>query len=160
MGLVMQPRYGRTGPSPVWVGAGWVAELCCASWLRDECAGGDFEASDFDPEPLAGGSCSTGRGVVCARADDASLERTGCGGAEPGGTTVTPGVELVAGLLPDDEGADDARLVSRVADDDESDGRDDTLLEEDELKSVFRLESFGGDLPQSVLPLEAAFCES
>ena len=85
----------------------------------------------------------------------------GCGGGEPGGTTVAPGVELVAGVLPDDERVDDAAaLVSRVADDDESDGRDDVLLEEDELESVFRFESLGGDLPQSVLPLEAAFCES
>jgi hypothetical protein len=71
---------------------------------------------------------------------------------------VTPRVELVAGVLPDDGGVDDAgALGPRVADDDD---RDDTLLEEDELESVFRFVSFGGDLPQSDLPLEAVFCES
>jgi hypothetical protein len=81
-----------------------------------------------------------------------------CGGAAPGGTTVTPRVKLVGGVLPDDGAVDDAEaLGSRVADED---GRDDTLLAEDELKSVFRFVSFGGDLPQSDLPLEAAFCES
>jgi hypothetical protein len=47
----------------------------------------DCDALDFDVEALAGGSCSTGRGVVCACEEDASLERTGgdggaldCGG--------------------------------------------------------------------------------
>jgi hypothetical protein len=64
----------------------------------------------------------------------------------------------VAAVLPDDGGVDDAgALGSRVADDD---GRDDTLLEGDEFESVVRFVSFGGDLPQSDLPLEAAFCES
>jgi hypothetical protein len=81
----------------------------------------------------------------------------GGGGEEPGGTTVTPGVELVAGVLPEDERRDDASgLVSRVADEDDSDA----LLEEDEFKSLLGGESFGGDLSQSALPLEATFCES
>jgi hypothetical protein len=70
---------------------------------------------------------------------------------------VTPRVELVAGVVPDDGGVDDAEALGfRVADD----GGDVTLLEEDEFESVFRFVSFGADLPQSDLPLEAAFCDS
>jgi len=61
---------------------------------------------------------------------------------EPGGTIVTPGVELVAGPLLGDGALDDVLLV------------------EDELASVFRFESVGADRPQSVLPLEAVFGES
>ena len=112
--------------------------------------------------PLGGGSCCTGRGVVWAWADDASLERVGGVGDEPGGTMVTPGVELVAGAFTGGGRLDDAPgLVSRVADDEDCDGRDDALLDdEDELESLFRFESFGGDRPQSVLPLVAAFGES
>ena len=68
---------------------------------------------------------------------------------------MAPGVELVVGPLRDDEGVDDVRLVSRVPDEDEYDGRADTAFEEDEIESV-RFESFGGDLSQSDLPLEAA----
>lgn len=97
-----------------------------------------------------GGSCSTGRGVVCAGADDALL---GGDGGAPRGTIVTPRVELVA---LDEGGGDEAEVLgSRVADDD---GPGDTLLEEDELDSAFV--GFGEDFPQSVLPLEATFCES
>ncbi len=47
-----------------------------------------------------------------------------------------------------------------VAEDDDCAGRVAALLEVDELESVFRFESVAGDLPQSVLPLDAAFGES
>jgi hypothetical protein len=72
-------------------------------------------------------------------AEDASLERTGFGGAEFGGTMETPGVELLAGLLL----VDGLGFVLRVEEDEaESDGREELLLEE-ALESVFRFESLG-----------------
>ena len=72
---------------------------------------------------------------------------------EPGGTTVTPGVELVAEApLDDGAGDDELRVVSRVPDDE-----DDVPVQEDELEAEVLDESFGGDLSQFALPLEATF---
>ena len=116
------------------------------SLLGEDCAGSGFEALDFAPAPsTGGGSCSTGRGVVCARAEDASLEWTGSAGELLDGAGVARGVELLDSGLA---------VVLRVEDDD-LDGSDE--LVEDELESAWRLELPGELRSQSSLPLEAAF---
>jgi hypothetical protein len=97
----------------------------------------------------AGGSCSTGRGVVCACAEEASLERMGGGGGAEFDGEVDGRVELL-----------EARpgLVLRDDDDDESDGSDELFVEE--LESALGFEARGEIRPQSDLPLEAEFCGS
>ena len=97
------------------------------------------DALDFDFEPLGGGSCSTGRGVVCACAEDASLGRAGGDGAALGAAAEALAVERL-GRVPLVDG--DAELL------------------EDELNSLSRLVAVGGVTPQSVLPLDAVFGRS
>jgi hypothetical protein len=69
---------------------------------------------------------------------------------------VAPGVVLLARALLGDEEADrldDGPGVGRV---EESDGREEVLELEEALERVL-LSAFGGDRPQSDLPLVAAF---